>query len=323
MQSSKKIGLILKVTIVCLAFWFLYQKVFSNESYLEIKHQFLSILDADSFWQFSIVIALMFLNWSIDAIKWRFLINKLEKVSFWLALKAVFLGITVSIFTPNRIGEFGGRVFCLQRADRIKAVLLTVLGNLTQLITTIIFGLLALMYFVYHYSLPYLSHLEWGFFVVLVMGFFISILLLYLLFNVSYISKWFVRIKRLKKFHHYSTIFSVYSRRELLMVLALSIMRYLVYSFQFYLLIRFVQIDIGILESFCMSALTFLSMSIIPTIALTEIGVRGSVALYFFGYLSDNLIGIMTAAFSLWVINLVVPTIIGIFFVYQLKFFRS
>jgi hypothetical protein len=72
-----------------------------------------------------------------------------------------------------------------------------------------------------------------------------------------------------------------------------------------------------------MSALTFLSMSVIPTIALTEIGVRGSVAIYFFGFLSENVIGIMTAAFTLWIINLVIPALIGTLFVYQLKFFRK
>ena len=71
-----------------------------------------------------------------------------------------------------------------------------------------------------------------------------------------------------------------------------------------------------------MSALTFLSMSIIPTIALTELGVRGSVAIYF-GYISSNTIGILTASFALWIINLVVPAILGVLFVYQLKFFRK
>ena len=89
----------------------------------------------------------MFVNWSIDAIKWQFLVSKLEKVSFWLALKAVFLGITVSIFTPNRIGEFGGRVFCLQQADRLKCIGNN-FGNITQLVITIIFGVLAFLFLV-------------------------------------------------------------------------------------------------------------------------------------------------------------------------------
>jgi hypothetical protein len=34
-------------------------------------------------------------------------------------------------------------------------------------------------------------------------------------------------------------------------------------------------------------------------------------------------IGIMTAAFTLWIINLVIPALIGTLFVYQLKFFRK
>jgi hypothetical protein len=133
------------------------------------------------------------------------------------------------------------------------------------------------------------------------------------------LSKW----KFLKKYEDYWSVFSKYSTSEILIVLLASISRYLVYSFQFYLLIRFVNIDVTFIESLTMSSLTFLSMSVIPTIALTEIGVRGSVAIYFFGFLSENVIGIMTAAFTLWIINLVIPAIIGTLFVYQLKFFRK
>jgi hypothetical protein len=39
--------------------------------------------------------------------------------------------------------------------------------------------------------------------------------------------------------------------------------------------------------------------------------------------LSDNLLGITMAASTLWAINLVLPAIIGVFFVFNLKFFRS
>ena len=54
------------------------------------------------------------------------------------ARKAVFSGITVSTFTPNRIGEYGGRVFCLEKGDRIKAVFITILCSMSQLLTTVI-----------------------------------------------------------------------------------------------------------------------------------------------------------------------------------------
>ena len=89
---------------------------------------------------------MMFVNWFLEALKWRFLISKIEKVSILRSLRAVFSGITVSAFTPNRIGEYGGRIFCLEKADRIKGALITVIGSMAQLITTIIFGLIGLLY---------------------------------------------------------------------------------------------------------------------------------------------------------------------------------
>ena len=323
MQSSKKISAFIKLGIVCLALWFLYQKVFSNESYSEVKTQFLSILSDGSYIELVLVFFLMFINWSIDAIKWQFLVSKLEKVSFWLALKAVFLGITVSIFTPNRIGEFGGRVFCLQQADRLKAVLVTIFGNITQLVTTIIFGVLAFLFFSSLYTHLLFTKSDYGIYILLVLSVVVFTVLIYLLYNVSQLSSLFSRWKFLDKYKSYAPVFSLFSSKDISKVLFLSMLRYGVYSFQFYLLIKFANIEINLLQSLTMSALTFLSMSIIPTIALTELGVRGSVAIYFFGFLSSNAIGIMTASFALWIINLVVPAIIGVFFVYQLKFFRK
>ena len=323
MQSSKKISVFIKVIIVCLAFWFLYQKVFLNDSYLEVKTQFLSILSEGNYFDIIIVFSLMLVNWSIDAIKWQFLVSKMEKVSFWLAIKAVFLGITVSLFTPNRVGEFGGRVFCLQKADRVKAVLVTIFGNVTQLVITIIFGFLSFVYFSSEYTYLIFTKSDYGFYILIVLSAIIITLLIYLLYNISQISSLFSKFKFLKKYNSYTTILSLFSTKDISKVLFLSILRYGVYSFQFYLLIKFVNIDINLLHSLTMSALTFLSMSIIPTIALTELGVRGSVAIYFFGYISSNTIGILTASFALWIINLVVPAILGVLFVYQLKFFRK
>ncbi|MAJ89900.1 MAG: hypothetical protein CMD08_01295, partial [Flavobacteriales bacterium] len=63
--------------------------------------------------------------------------------------------------------------------------------------------------------------------------------------------------------------------------------------------------------------------SIIPTIAITEIGVRGSVALFFFGLVSNNVVGILSATFVMWIINLVFPALIGMIFIFSLKFFRK
>ena len=97
----------------------------------------------------------------------------------------------------------------------------------------------------------------------------------------------------------------------------------MVFSLQYFILLLFFEVDINLFDSLIMSSLVFFTISIIPTIAITEIGVRGSLAIYFFGLISSNNIGILTATFSLWIVNLVLPALIGIIFVYNLKFFRS
>ena len=321
MQSSKKIGLIIKLSIVALSFWFLYQKIFANESIEQTKHQFLNLIQKESYIDLFFVFALMIVNWSIDAVKWRFLISKIEKVSFWLSLKAVFLGITVSMFTPNRIGEFGGRVFCLSQADRIKAVLITIFGNVNQLITTLIFGLLALVLFASEYSASVLPALFSNTLLLTFIALIIIVFLLVGLFNASRFLEVLTRWKTFKKYTEYCHTLDVFTNRDILAVLGLSITRYLVYSYQFFVLLKYTGLDISLLDSLTMSSLTFFSMSVIPSIALTEIGVRGSVSVFFFGFISENVLGIMTAAFSLWFINLVIPAIVGTLFVYQLKFF--
>ena len=323
MQSSKNISFILKVFIVILALWFLYQKVFTNEDLSEMYQWFLSTLSKQNCWPLLLVLLLMFINWLLDAVKWKYLIQKEENVSLWLSIKAVFLGITVSIFTPNRVGEFGGRVFCLEKANRIKAILITILGNMGQLLTTVIFGTLALVYYLYAYSGFLDAEANYWFIILLFVAAIMLLMLVALYLNASWFTIFLNKFKFLRKYHDYSDVFSQYSIIELTNVLLLSCMRYTVFSTQFYILLIFFQIEISLFESLVMSSLVFLSISIVPTIALTEIGVRGSIAIYFFGLLSDNHIGILTATFALWFTNLVLPALLGTILVYNLKFFRK
>ena len=323
MQSSKNISFILKLVIVALALWFMYQKVFANENLSEMYQWFLGTFKEQVSWPLFWVLLLMFLNWLLDAVKWKFLIKKEEEVSLWLSIKAVFLGITVSIFTPNRVGEFGGRVFCLEKADRIKAVLITILGNVGQLLATTIFGTIALVHYMQAYSGFLDGEADYWFFILVFIATILVSTLIALYLNTSWLSSFFMKFKFLRKYEDYSDVFSYYSTTELLYIIFLSIARYAVFSFQFYILLRFFLVDISLIESLTMSSLVFLTISIIPTIALTEIGVRGSIAIYFFGLVSANHIGILTATFALWFTNLVLPALLGTILVYNLKFFRK
>jgi len=100
---------------------------------------------------------------------------------------------------------------------------------------------------------------------------------------------------------------------------------------QFYILIRLCNIDIPPGEGIMIVSCIFLVMSAIPTFALTELGVRGSVSIllldmYFQNQskqIPDLASGTLLACFLIWFINLVIPAINGGFFVFRLKFFRK
>jgi hypothetical protein len=68
-----------------------------------------------------------------------------------------------------------------------------------------------------------------------------------------------------------------------------------------------------------MIGMTYYVMALVPTIALTELGVRSAVAVLFLGQVTDRHPDIVNATVSLWLINLAVPALIGIVFVFMFK----
>jgi len=260
-------------------------------------------------------------------------ISPLEKINLWVSLKAVLTGVSVSMFMPNRVGDYLGRVFILKKADRLQAVISTIVGSMSQLITTLVFGSVALLI-----AFPkYLDLAEqinfWiylGIWAVVVIGDF-TIVFFYLNFGafsavIKRISgKGYERIKK------YADVFSLYKSTDMLFVLSISILRYLVFSFQFFLLLLLFKVEVGYFDAMVLISLVYLAMAIIPTIALTEIGVRGSISLFVFqhhfetvGFWSPEIaIGVVSASSILWLFNIIFPAIIGLIFVFNLRFFRK
>ena len=325
MLSKKTIGFLLKTGIVAFALFFLYEQL-TAKSNVEQFNGDVILQQIEDHYSVLIVIALMmFLNWFLEALKWQFLISKIEKISITRSIRAVFSGITVSAFTPNRVGEYGGRVFCLEKADRLQAVLITIIGSMAQLVTTIFFGCIGLLFFPkYHpeFSLM-LDSIEFGYPILIFLIVLLNVLMILLFLNSSLLSTILSRIKFLAKYKKYIEVFSFYNSAELAKVLCLSIARYFVFTTQFFILLHLFDVDIAYNDAIILIMIMLFIVSIIPTIAITEIGVRGSVAIFLFGLLSANTTGIFSATFIIWIINLLLPALIGTVFIFSLKFFRK
>ena len=270
----------------------------------------------------SALIALMFLNWLSEAAKWRLLISPIENVSIGTALKAIFSGITISILTPNRVGEYGGRIFHLKTADRLDATLLTIVGSYAQLVVTLTTGIVASYFFIPEYlGTGPLTDLQYNIIGLPVLA--LCGLLIVLFLNTRLLTTILNWLPIPQKYRHYADVFQYHNSGTLAKVFLASLFRYAIFTFQFYLLLQVFNIDVSYANAMMMVSMTYFVMTAIPTFAITELGVRGSVSVYFLGMLSADAVGIFTASAMLWLINLAIPALIGVVFIFQLRFFRK
>jgi hypothetical protein len=57
----------------------------------------------------------------------------------------------------------------------------------------------------------------------------------------------------------------------------------------------------------------YLLMAVVPSIALLELGLRWQYGIIIFGTFTENLIGVYAASTAIWLLNLLLPAVIGTF----------
>jgi len=318
---KKNYGIILSVLIIITSYYFIVYKIVEFENLQDFSFS-LTDLSIKSLSIIILVFLLMFLNWGIEAFKWRLLIENIQPIKFIGAVKAVFAGITVGIFTPNRIGDIGGRVSFLPKGKRTFGVLVTGIGSFAQLITTLSAGIIGLAVFIY--LLPEKdphNHLFNAFTVALLIT--LLLILLWSYFNFSKIKPILLRIPFFKKRQEQLDYFSKTPKRKLFTVFLLSLLRYFVFSSQFYLLLVLFQIPLTPIIAYTCISLIYLFTTLIPKTTLAELGIRGSLSIFFIGMFAENVLGIVAASILLWIINLAVPAIFGSYFLFRNSFLNQ
>ena len=314
--------LTVKIAIVLLGVFVLYKKLIVNQDVndvlLDIKTSFTS---SSQFVIMILAFLLVPINIYLEGIKWKLQLKPIEYISNCKSFISIFTGISAGMFFPNRMGNFLGRIFMLEKGDRIKASLTTLVGGMAQMIATVSIGLFSTLFFAEkHIILIGISVL------------FIITLLILMYFNIFLLRYFqFIIPKKFKeKTKDYFEIFSLYDKKELLKILILSFARYFLYTFQFVLLIWAFKIPLNYFNAMIPISLTYLLMMIVPFITITEIAVRGSVSIMVFeNWLIMNDINssfgmmVFSASSLLWIFNIAIPALIGLFLTYRLNFFRK
>jgi Lysylphosphatidylglycerol synthase TM region len=277
-------------------------------------------------WQFFCVVGLMFINWGIEARKWQLLVLHLQPFSFGKAFKSVLAGCSVTMLTPNRVGEFGGRVLFLKEENRIKAISLTIAGSISQLLVTMIMGCAGLIFlrFFSQGTSNALSVLPdfWG--GVLIYFSITATLLLFLFYiRLGWLVRLIEKIPAFTRVVQHISVLDEFEAKQLLKILALSLLRYVVFVAQYVLLMQVLQIGIAGWLSFWLISVFYLVLAVIPTVGFLELPVRAKTSLELMKLYSGNTLGIETAALAIWVINLVIPALLGSLLILGIKIVKE
>ena len=61
-------------------------------------------------------------NWLLEIFKWQNLVSYFKEITFFEAAKQSLGSLTASIFTPNRIGEYGAKMLYYPKEKRKKII---------------------------------------------------------------------------------------------------------------------------------------------------------------------------------------------------------
>ncbi len=313
--SNKYLNTFVKLAIFIGLGFVLYKQVFTNAD----VRQALQSLKGNLFQSrglFGIVLILTVVNWAFETVKWRKLVNRLDQISFKEAFFGILLGISFSLFTPNRLGEYGGRVLVLKK-NRIAAIVSTLIGSYSQIAVNMTLGGLACIIYLWkylHVSL-YLVFSVWVIYLILAVFLFISY------FNLEVVSIVFRKYSIFKKISPYIDVVKKYTSEDLKFLLVISILRYATYCLQFLLLLKVFRAGVQFLDGLVLIPNVFFVQSVLPTMAIFDVSLRGQLALQFISeYAGGELIQIIAASLVLWFINLIIPSLIGGFIALFYKF---
>ena len=278
-KVRKTYNYLIRFVIIFATYGFIYLQVFQKRDLRSVFDHFLDGFNRSGFiYTIILLFLLMLLNWGTEALKWQLLIRKIERISWLKSLKATLTGVAVSSFTPNRIGDYFGRVFILEKANRIEGVFITILGSMSQLLVTFVLGTsgIFIMFFTYHHTLlDYFNiplhlykYMLWGG-AILVLG--LNTLFILLFLNVSLLSAFSRRFKgkTMERITTYIQVLSAFRTSELIGIIFLSLFRFLVFSGQMYILLQLFSVKLPIIPAMVIIAVIFFVMTMIPTIAIT------------------------------------------------------
>lgn len=232
----------------------------------------------------SIVFVLMIFNWYLESFRWKVSVEVFESITLIDAWKVVLGGLALNWILPFTTGDFIARVS--QQQDKLKATSAAMLNRAIMLVVTAIFGL----YGIAHLAVRY----EWDYWAIIVLS---IIIVLIVLFR-----------KHISRFASY---FKALSKRTLIQIVTISLIRYFIFVTQFFLLLNLFLPDLDSHLIIAGIGWIFLARTALPLI-MGGAGVREASGLIFFEPYVVSIEYVLVPIVLVWVINIVIPSLAGL-----------
>lgn len=303
-KAKQFLTVLIKLLVIAGAYYFIYDQLANNDALDWVRF-------AEKFEKNKSVIGILFLlslsflNRFFEILKWQNLVSSFAEISVATASKQVLAALTAGIFTPNGIGEYGAKALYFEKKEAARIVFLNLICNGIQMILSIIFGAFGLLYFNSEFKIISST--------AILIGFIIFIIFIVVLLSIRKItikgyslSKLISKINEIPMHIHRKNI-------------VLAIFRYLIFSHQYYFLFRAFDVEIPYLLLMATICAVYFIASSLPTFQFLDFAVKGSVAVYFFGIFGVNEWIVVFVATLMWFLNVVIPVIIGSYFVLNFK----
>jgi len=258
-----------------------------------------------SFRNFGLMICLLIsiaLNWSLEALKWKYISPKKSAIDFFTAFKHVLISLSAGISTPYRAGEIAARSLLFPKETRFSAGIAALLNSFMQFTVTILVG----YFFLFPISSKWHSLKSEE-----LLNTFWAIVLVVIIFVVY--ALWLGLREKLKSER------SSFAYTQILILLILSVFRYLVFILQYYTVFEIFEISIGFFDFLSGMAVVFFVLYLLPVIQLADIGVRGTVAVFIFSPMAVSALQITIIFFVVWILAIVLPALVGIYYLSRQK----
>ena len=152
-------------------------------------------------WKLYCMFLLMPVNWTLETAKWQIALRPIQSIKFLRAFKAILAGTCIASFTPNRVGEYLGRMLFVDPGNKVVSVAPTILCSMSQMLITLMAGSAGLLLYKnisfvqsQGWMTPFIFRVTFTLTILVA----IALILIYYRFDplVRRVNKWLIRNKR-------------------------------------------------------------------------------------------------------------------------------